>query len=1277
MLLNTAHTNFRVEPISNDPKSKHFLGFRLVNSEDEKELIQFRANDFTKMRIFMASLGCESDGLFSKETEGSLPVEATHGLWDVLHPSEDELYQRQQMFDSHAKASSVPIDMTDSGFDAPPSYAETIEQLPFGFYFNEDTGIQLPADACAEYAYPGSAMPIYDPNAPLPKAFRRLWHDTFRPPRGPPVIMPVSIGYGSEVGLQAGLQALWDQNLKTYFFLDHIQKVTFFKDPRPPPEPRPVVHRETLIYGDRIHDSFIPDAVCRQRDIIRDTSTRALSRPHGFIIYACGMHGAHGPSGAKGETGAVGFPGIGGFTSGQNGGPGGPGGTGGPGVDGSRGVDGTEASDMILNLLGNADELNVNGTVQLVAKLGGNRAEEILWVNCHGGNGGHGGRGGDGGDGGSGGYGGRGGKGYDGTSSSHGTGGDGGPGGNGGRGGPGGSGGLGGRGGDGGHSGVGGVCILQTADPTLLMLVDADCMCGTSGTAGSGGNGGEGGPGGSGGHGGSGGSGGSGGRSTDTQGRTTNYPNGSSGPSGFGGIKGFPGLRGSENQSGIDGNPSDNGAILWVVNGPSGEVLYQAGIRYDVEVTSFNVVSAINDGIFEPNERILVSEVVVINSGGLPLPTGVSTFMPSTKTVKFEPTRFDLPNEFLNPGQSFVIPITYFGRIFDQPPPNVPGPFVSTAKFHPRAELIGRPFEKSFLERELLVQYPMKIEYMRCSESLGRGEVSVLEIGVQNISTMPYGSCAGSGGKVVVQLHMDARLIPVGSANTGFNVLPYTVTFDPNSIDTMYIQLHEIPPGETVNVQITIQMESRAELFDRCFWQADLYLRDKLIEYNFEKIRVTPFYIPSDPVADILMITDDSITRKEFVYWQRILEIMNVSVNFWDTTRYSGLSVDTQTNSRHEVTWEGRYSGKMILYPHCKLDLLYSVDIPRHFHGINYHDSTIAELHSSMLLFLPESAIHGQKSEKFHDQGDLSVLKHLSLADETLEFQENTTYGGKHLFKPGTCFVTSKPFLKWEKKYLKKLEKERPMQAATVLSRNVDIKATGKISYEYGSTDIRNIPILRSSKFLVVDGAGGNVSGLMSLDDVHLVPSSSEIPLGSNYGSVFLSTLYCLPLSCKIRLLKTQPDQENVEPSVQVSFLLPSGVSLGVAELVMITLAYEVADELYSCSGEPQCLRTLAQCIQQDTADFVANGRVILQGLELMKEEVKNRKKNISHLSISHFVREFGRHVQNTKRALSRAGVDHRNLDNLIQLNKLLSSERVHRSHQHWVKQDQWNLCDM
>ena len=59
---------------------------------------------------------------------------------------------------------------------------------------------------------------------------------------------------------------------------------------------------------------------------------------------------------------------------------------------------------------------------------------------------------------------------------------------------------------------------------------------------------------------------------------------------------------------------------------------------------------------------------------------------------------------------------------------------------------------------------------------------------------------------------------------------------------------------------------------------------------------------------------------------------------------------------------------------------------------------------------------------------------------------------------------------------------------------------------------------------------------------------------------------------------------------------------------------------------------------------------------------------------ISAAVDAIKRHISHTERALRKAGVDCHNLEDLPRLVYLLDQSRVHRSHQHWVKDGRWNL---
>ena len=1273
----TADPNVCIEPLSADPKNDNFLGFRILATKKQKELSRYRAADVVQMRRFMASLGATGPGMFSVKPEGeTAPIETIQGLWDVIHPSQDELIERHKIYDSQVRENTTAKEGKDThSSDATvPTYEETIKQFPTGFYFTEDNNSSPSASGGVQTSLPGAPLPIYDPSFALPKSFRRPQHDTFRPPYGPPVFCPISLGYGPEVGLKPGIQALWNPIGNTYFFLDHTRQVTFFEDPRPAPIPVCVPQKQHFKYGDQHREASLPN-VCGDPAIITATADRALRKDHGFTINASGVNGTKGPDGQIGLEGAPGYAGNSGSKKGADGVRGGNGSTGNPGTNGISGTHGTPASDVNLRLDGSADELRVMGRFNVTARLGGVRREEVLFVNCRGGNGGHGGKGGRGGVGGDGGPGGHGAQGKKGHSSYGGSGGDGGPGGDGGAGGAGGRGGPGGRGGDGGNAGFGGMCVLSTTKPELLVLAEADCMCGDRGKGGSGGAGGAGGKGGRGGEGGRGGAGGSGGTSYSESfeygrkvGTTTYHASGATGPRGYNGANGQNGSPGTNGATGRDGSPASHGGILWMVYSPDGQVLHQAGTRYEAHVTALKVTSAIDDGIFEPNESIAVSGVLVTNSGGLPLPGGTQALIPSTNTINFEPTRFTFPTHLL-PNQQYIIPTTFHGRIFDQPPPSEPGPFVSSAQFATRVELLGRRFVKSYLVQDLPVQYPVKLASLRCNENMGRGEVILLEIDVHNVSSMPYGMCAQSGGEVTLQLHLDARLAPVGFASIAAKSPPYTVTYDRSAQDSLHVQMHEIPPGKVTTVQIAVQMDSQAELFERCYWQADLCLRGKIIEYNFQKVRVSPFYIPKEPPADVFLVTGPSVSRKEFVFWQRILETLEVTADFWDTSRYNGLSLDSQTNARHPVTWEGRYTGRVIVYPHCNLQFLLGIDIARHFHGADFRESDRKEFGSGMILFLPAPPPNVSVCKAF-DQDDATVMRHLALVDDPLELPAKRTYSGRHFSAPSSATC-----LKWEKKTLKQFEKATPSRSVSVIGRRVSIESTGVFRYSYGEVDLRSCPLLRSCKFVAVGSASGSIVD-MTVDDIGLSPASLSIPLASNYGQVLLATLFGISLSHKLKLIKVTTEESTDRPqSVNPTFYLPNGLTLGKAELSAICAAKEIAEEVLSCTGTFHRMQAFTSDVVDNISAYLTNATVVFQTTLLIEKELADCKKKLDNPKVIQASRDIMKLITRVQRVLRESNIDTRKVSPLPRLCLLQESGRMLRSHQYFMKDERWNLA--
>ena len=857
-------------------------------------------------------------------------------------------------------------------------------------------------------------------------------------------------------------------------------------------------------------------------------------------------------------------------------------------------MSGKDGEAVVLTLSGDASKLQVtdSSSMSAVAKLGGECCEYVMLVDCHGGDGGDGGDGGVGGDGGNGGDGGRGG-----------------PDGDGGHGGDGGMGGNGSNGGAGGDAGNGGACVIRTADPRLLMLVEINSLSGKPGRGGSGGEAGEGGRRGFGGEGGA------------SVGPNGTPPLQGSTTVSLRGKPGMTGCSGDSGQAGESGRDGSNGGILWVVQSSDGNVLHEAGTRFDAEITSLTVTPGVNDGVYEPNQRITVKNIVVKNSGGLPLPPGCKLSLPSSQTVRFENTVYTLPE--ILPNESLALPATFSGRIFDLAPTNEPGPFSAEASFTPRIELLGRPFEKCSREKTIKVTYPVKLPYALSISNVSRGEVVTLDIGIENTSSVVYGSCPDSFGSVRVRVHMDARLIPLGviEKENSSESIPYSVTYDPLQRDSLFIEVKQIKPGETLMMSVAVQMDSLAELCDKCVWQAVLYFKGKRIEYRSKEIRISPAYTPpseSSQLGDILMVTSDSISRDQFLYWQKIFEILNVSVDFWDANYrkastpespppYSTASPQAEPPKEILPQFCHLYSGKVILYPHCDLDLLPPREIVQHFHGQD-SSGALRDSNSSMLLFLKSSFPESLEDYTNRLSGHTRLLKHLVSAEKRIQLPPDA-YSGVHIVTPGT-FISPDWFMKRSRlRTLKSLEIEAPARSVALIKCTNQIRRTSRVKYVYGSMDVRRVPLLRSCNFQCVDCTGRNYLA-MGMDDPLFTPSSREFPLGSNFAQALLAVLSSLPLRCKLNLLKKPVDKSSPQ---YVKFHLPNGLKLKKRDLAVICIASDIADEMLSCSDVVSRMKTLCEDVATHRSLYISCGsRVLFQLTELIKLEVKERLKVLS-----------------------------------------------------------------
>lgn len=1187
-----------VQPVSKDPRSPNFTAFNIISASSGEILCTLRADDIVQQRKFMAALGGKGPGLFTQSHDGQSDTSARAGKQSI--DLAKELHHRQQSFTSLSNDNSTKQNKL-------PTYAGTLEKLPAEFYFPNDSYQQ------ALRSRSSKLLPLYNPSlsssnirslekTPVLSSCQASKSDSFRPPHGTPVFSPAVLGYGEEVGLEPHQQVIWDPVESFYYFLDHQKKTTFVNDPWAQRKHLKRVERQDLLYQpdpqEESRTLAVFTEVCTIPEVVEATSSRAAQTEHAFVLKCFGHNGKPGRSGSEGEQGGDGTGGQMAVHYGESGVSGDDGGHGMGGQDGMNGSNGVNGRDVILELSGDTTKLCVaNHSCSFSVKLGGEESEGVLLVDCRGGRGGDGGRGGFGGRGGNGGDGGKGALGGDG-----------------GHGGDGGMGGDGGRGGRGGQGGNGGRCVIEANDPRLLMLVEVDCRGGVSGKGSDGGKRGSGGKGGFGGEGG-------GGESPGLRGKP-----------------GMTGPNGRDGDAGCDGLHGQDGGILWVVKSPNeNQPLCKAATRFEPKVVSLNVThcppSCHNaDDTFHPNERIAVSEITVVNSGGMPLPAGAQLSIPSTETIQFELTTVELPA--LAPGEETVVQATFHGRIFDQASPNSPGPFHSHATFAPRISLLGRPFKNTTFEQKLTVLYPVNLAFVLSKRSVASGEVTTLEIGIQNTSQLPFGTsngCPNSAGSVAVQVHLDCRLIPLGLFGGELNPeqddhlsssklsrsnsaqLPYKATYDPTVPDSLWVDITELQPSETLIIPIATLLSEKAEICDTCFWQADLYFRGKLVEYGQSEISVSPAYSPPQSpsqLSDVLMITTHQVTGEERVYWQRIFEIAGVSVDYWNADYQKPEDEDGFNTSTppQMPPFKHLYRRKLIVYPYCDLNFLPAEDIVSHFHGSKSSSGSVPhgedlDLGSSMVLFLSPTKPSSLKEYINKRQGLATVLKHLCKGEAPVELPPSA-YSGYHLLAPGTLVPSEWSVKEREKGVIRKLEKESPSQSLTLFARRNVIRHQGACQYSYGTLDIRRCPLLRSCNFQCADGAGGCMTA-MGKDDPLLTTTTSEISLASNFGQVLLSLLSGLPIRCKLALLKPTSSLS----SAAIQFHLPNGLTLSRAELAAICIANEIAEELQSCSGNISRMMALMEDLKSHPTSYSGSTTTILQLVELIKTEVGECKK--------------------------------------------------------------------
>lgn len=565
-------------------------------------------------------------------------------------------------------------------------------------------------------------------------------------------------------------------------------------------------------------------------------------------------------------------------TSGKNGKPGRD------GVDGQNGKRASQGQDGGNGTPGqagqNADDLTLHlaitddGYVSVKTDKGNQYLplgdpECAIVINAQGGNGGTGGNGGKGG---------RGGKGHNGQDADHTRyGRDGGPGG---------------RGGDGGHAAKGGDAGQGGLVQVFVKQADLDCLAYffdsppqvSAGSPGRGGLGGKKG---------SGGLGGDGGNSCHWTSYTTEYDHYDLDMPALhevqhshytrGGVDGSQGEDGQNGKNGRSGNVAKDGQFLITVLATCGSRTYTS--PYFLEVRDVNIRSQNPNGIHEPGDKLDVF-LTLENTGRMPTPSHQTLICRIESNGLIILDKEVIIKQPIAPSEVRTLqePI----KIHINPKFKVKNRALDEAT-NLDANIIVSRVNKSFPkisedDKRLCIQHPINISDLKYKRSFVKGEVINVFYNVKNKSNRPFGHETKNGRSLFVTYKV------ISSENvrdSDISIKPTATTFG------------AIEAGRKHSAQTNISAKRHRDLplFSRIKVRATLYAQPpkrgnirkskaQAIETRLLEMQIADHYQSMNGNADVLLVINESTTRKEMQTWDAWLKELDLSYSTWNMSLY-------------------------------------------------------------------------------------------------------------------------------------------------------------------------------------------------------------------------------------------------------------------------------------------------------------------------------------------------------------------------------------------------------
>lgn len=392
-----------------------------------------------------------------------------------------------------------------------------------------------------------------------------------------------------------------------------------------------------------------------------------------------------------------------------------------------------------------------------------------------------------------------------------------------------------------------------------------------------------------------------------------------------GGKDGEPGPKGNDGTGDISAGKSGlPGAFEFIVTEEDGSTQRYTSV-YDLHLESYDYVDENRDGVFRPGEKVIVSNIVVRNSGHMPSPYGNSKALVTLRLGDWfvaNPLELEIPSV---PGKaSLPISGTLEFTIKENTIISSNKPFEILDSVTPVSYLtrVNKTFAGFELPKTVRISYPIEISPLVSSRrAVGPGEsveifwkvtnVSSKDFGVQNevdssITTKLFGVTAEQGAQV--SFIADSGGLKSGTVASQLSG-PLSSAFE-QSISTL-------AAGDSLVIAGELKFNEDLEAYTTVSLAQSLAIKNltnsglQTIQQNTFQFTISQIYRQTAD-ADFLLVLNDQTSREEYLAWTELGKRLGLKFDIWDISYHGFLSLSRIIADAEKALFEA-YAGKTIV----------------------------------------------------------------------------------------------------------------------------------------------------------------------------------------------------------------------------------------------------------------------------------------------------------------------------------------------------------------------------